>query len=148
MVKRYSREPGTTAVRALYRSAYVGRATLCTSEWNVGEVLGVLQRKARQSRRPEGFTKQKRRLHGEIATLSQLRVLDVAVVSSRLLRESWPILERRFLYVADALQIATARDQACDVFITGDRDLCDAGRAEGLRSLHTIRDERAIQRLV
>jgi predicted nucleic acid-binding protein len=52
MVKRYSREPGTAGVVAVYRSAYVGRSVLCFSEWNVGEALGVLQRKARISSRP------------------------------------------------------------------------------------------------
>lgn len=148
IVKRYSREAGTAVVRDLYRSAYTGRHTLCTSEWNVGEVLGVLQRKARESGRPRGFTRQRGRLHGEIATLSRLQALDVAAVSSRLLRDSWPILERHLLYVADALQIATARAQACDCLITADRDLREAGMAEGLRSLHVTHDQRAVEQLL
>ena len=148
MVKRYSREPGTAGVVAVYRSAYLGRSILCFSEWNVGETLGVLQRKARISSRPRAYSTRKNRLHGEVATLSRLGSLEVAVVSSRLLRDSWPVLERHRLYVADALQIVTARAQACDHFVTGDDALGAAAGAEGLAALDPVRDLARIRQLV
>lgn len=148
LVKRYSREPGTAGVVAVYRSAYVGRSTLCFSEWNIGEALGVLQRKARISSRPRAYATRKNRLHGEVATLSRLGSLEVAVVSSRLLRESWRVLERHQIYVADALQIVTAREQACDHFVTGDDDLGAAAGAEGLAALDPVRDLARIRQLV
>ena len=148
MVKRYAREAGTAGVVAVYRSAYAGRSTLCFSEWNIGEALGVLQRKARISSRPRAYATRKNRLHGEVATLSRLGSLEVAAVGSRLLRESWPVLERHRLYVADALQIVTARDQACDHFVTGDGDLRTAARAEGLDALDPVGDGGRIRQLV
>ena len=147
IVKRYSKEEGSPAVHAVFRSAYVGRLNLVLSEWNVGEVLGVLQRKARESGQTKDFTRLKQRMHGEVATLSRLGFLDAAPVSSKLLRECWPIQERRFLYIADALQIATAVEEACDHFVTGDADLHQAAKAEGLRGLHTGRDRVRIQKL-
>lgn len=140
IVKRYSREPGTAGIVALYRSAYAGHSTLCLSEWNVGEVLGVLQRKARLASKPRAYAGRKSRLHGELATLARLRSLEIAAVGSRLLRDSWPVMERHEIYVADALQIVTAQDQACDHFVSGDADLRAAAGAEGLDALDPARD--------
>lgn len=148
IVKRYSREAGTAGIVEVYRSAYGGRSTICFSEWNIGEVLGVLQRKARISSRPRAYASRKNRLHGEVATLSRLGSLEVAVVGSRTLRDSWPIQERHGLYVADALQIVTARAQACDHFVTGDSNLRAAAGAEGLDALDPARDLARIQKIL
>lgn len=148
IVKRYAREAGTAGVVAIYRSAYAGHSTLCFSEWNIGEVLGVLQRKARLSSRLRAYATRKNRLHGEVATLSRLGSLDVALVSSRLLRDSWPVLERHHLYVADALQIVTARAQGCDHLVSGDGDLRVAAGAEGLTALDPGQDLERIRQLV
>lgn len=148
IVKRYSHEPGTAGIVSVYRSAYVGHSTLCFSEWNVGEVLGVLQRKARLSSRPRAYASRKNRLHGEVATLSRLGSLEVAVVGSRVLRDSWPVLERHELYVADALQIVTAKTQACDHFVTGDDNLGVAAGEEGLDALDPVRDLAKIRKIV
>lgn len=147
IVKRYSRESGTAGIVALYRSAYAGHTTLCFSEWNVGEVLGVLQRKARLASRPRAYAGRKGRLHGELATLARLRFLEIAAVGSRLLRDSWSVMERHGMYVADALQIVTARDQACDHFVSGDGDLRAAAGAEGLDALDPVADIARIRQI-
>lgn len=148
IVKRYAREPGTAAVVAVYRSAHAGRSILGFSEWNVGEALGVLQRMSRIASRPRAYASRKSRLHGEITTLTRLGALEVAAVGTRLLRESWPVLERHRLYAADALQIVTATEQTCDHFVSGDRDLRTAARAEGLDALDPVGDEARIRHLV
>ncbi|MCI4435282.1 MAG: type II toxin-antitoxin system VapC family toxin [Ignisphaera sp.] len=44
VVKRYILERGTEVVRALYLSAWNGEVKLCFSLWNIGEVLGVLDK--------------------------------------------------------------------------------------------------------
>lgn len=147
IVKRYAREAGTPAVSHLYRRAATGRSRLCFSEWNVGETLGSLQKKARMAGRLQGFQRAKARLHGEIASLTSLGVVVIAPVESRLLREAWAILERRLLYAADALQIATAKDQRCDYFATADEELHDAAVAEGVKALHVVREQAAVRRL-
>jgi uncharacterized protein len=148
ITKRYSREAGTAGVVEAYRSAYAGRSILCFSEWNIGEVLGVLQRKARLASRPRAYVTQKGRLHGEIATLTRLRSLEVAAVGSRLLRESWSVSERHFLYEADGLQIVTAQAMRCDYLLSGDGDLREAARAEGLHTLDPAADGLRIRQLV
>src|SRR5207249_11215482 len=70
------------------------RFTYTTLFRSIGEALGVLQRKARISSRPRAYATRKKRLHGEVATLSRLGSLEVAVVSSRALRDSWAVLEQ------------------------------------------------------
>ena len=147
VVTRYSKEEGTSAVRALFRGAHLGRTTLCASEWNVGEVLGVLQRKARKSGQLKDFVRQRARMHAEVSTLTRLGFLDLVPVTSQLLRESWVVLEKRLLYAADALQIATARGRDCDHFVTGDADLHDAAVHEGLMSHHLASHQAAIREL-
>jgi len=147
IVKRYAREPGSGVVSHLYRQATTGRSRLCFSEWNVGETLGALQKKARKARRPQGFQRAKGRLHGEISSLTNLGVLAIASVGGHLLHETWTLLERRFLYAADALQIATAKDQRCDYFVTADQDLYDAAKAEGLTPLHIVEEQSAVRKL-
>lgn len=69
-------------------------------------------------------------------------------MSSRALRDSWPVLERQRLCVADALQIVTAKAQACDHFVTGDGNLRQAAGAEGLDALDPVRDLARIRQLV
>lgn len=147
IVKRYAREPGSPAVTRLYRLAAVGRSRLVFSEWNIGETLSALQKKARRSGRPKAYERAKGKLHGEVASLTTLGTLDLASVESRLLRSAWEVLERRSLFSADALQIATAQDVECDYFVTADKDLCDAARLEGLRALHGVREQKSLQGL-
>jgi uncharacterized protein len=148
ITKRYSREEGTAGVVEVYRSAYAGRSTLCFSEWNIGEVLGVLQRKARLASRPRAYATQKGRLHGEVATLTRLRSLELAAVGSRLLRESWPVAERHLLYEADALQVVTAQAMRCDYLLSGDGNLRRAADAERIRALDPAADGARIRQLV
>lgn len=147
VISRYSKEEGTAAVRMLFRGAHLGRTSLCVSEWNIGEVLGVLQRKARKSGQPKDFVKQRSRLHAEVSTLTRLGFLDLVPVTSVLLRESWVVQEKRLLFVADALQIATARGRACEHFVTGDADLHEAAIQEGLLSHHLAADPSGIRKL-
>ncbi|MEM3547313.1 MAG: type II toxin-antitoxin system VapC family toxin [Candidatus Bathyarchaeia archaeon] len=44
IVKRYIEEAGTDKVRELYVKTYTGDVKLAFSTWNIGEVLGVLDR--------------------------------------------------------------------------------------------------------
>lgn len=147
IVKRYAREEGSVTVTRLYRQAAVGQSRLLFSEWNIGETLSALQKKARQSGRLKAFTRAKGRLHGETASLSRLGSLEIAPVESRLLQSAWAILERRFLFTADALQIATAQDRGCDHFVTADQDLYDAAKLEGLHAVHGVREQEALKAL-
>ncbi|RLG52180.1 MAG: PIN domain nuclease, partial [Thermoproteota archaeon] len=50
ILKRYVREAGSEMVRGLYLKAYSGEATIAYSMWNIGEVLGALDRAARLGR--------------------------------------------------------------------------------------------------
>lgn len=147
IVARYAREAGTLAVSSLYRSAHAGRSTLCASEWNIGEVLGVLQRKARLASRPRAYNRQKGQLHSELGMLARLRAFELSPVGSQLLREAWAVAERHQLYVADALQVVTAAQMACDHLVTGDGDLRRAAEGDGLDVIDPARDMARIKKL-
>ncbi len=148
ILKRYLRETGSASVGAVYRAAALGQLTLCFSEWNIGEVLGVMQRKTRLASRPKLFAKGKQALHGETSSLSRMGFLEVAAVSSRFLRSSWRLLEKHQLYVGDALQIATSISQRCDAFLTADTRLLGAASQEGIAAYNVESDRAAITALV
>jgi predicted nucleic acid-binding protein len=121
---------------------------LCASEWNIGEALGVLQRKARLASRPRAYGGQKGKLHAELSLLVRMGSFELAPVWSSLLRESWVVAERRELYVAAALQIASARSLACEYFVSGDGALLKAARTEGLKAFDPEADEKRIGQVV
>ena len=56
-------------------------------------------------------------------------------VRARILFESWRIVERRHIYVADALQIASARHVGANSFMTGDRRLHNVATLENINAV-------------
>ena len=44
IIKRYIKEPGSEIIKQLYQRAYTGELKICFSIWNIGEVLGALDR--------------------------------------------------------------------------------------------------------
>jgi predicted nucleic acid-binding protein len=44
IVKRYIQEPGSDVVAQLYSKAWLGDLKIAYSVWNIGEVLGVLDK--------------------------------------------------------------------------------------------------------
>ncbi|MEM0349549.1 MAG: type II toxin-antitoxin system VapC family toxin [Candidatus Caldarchaeum sp.] len=76
IVKRYVDEPGSEFVRSLYRSAYAGGAKLASSVWNIGEMLGVLDKAYTIGRRSEeDRVAAKRRFLNELNRLTKLGTL-------------------------------------------------------------------------
>jgi predicted nucleic acid-binding protein len=58
IIKRYVREPGSELVNEVYEKALSGNVTLSFSVWNVGEVLGALDKyRRRQWLSDEGYLK-------------------------------------------------------------------------------------------
>jgi len=58
IIKRYVREPGSELVNEVYEKALSGNVTLSFSVWNVGEVLGALDKyRRRQWLGDEGYLK-------------------------------------------------------------------------------------------
>jgi len=137
IVKRYVKEPSSDIVRQLYRRAYAGDVLLSFSIWNVGEVLGVLD-KARNYGRldDQSYSEARRRFLLETRRLLRLDALLLVPLRTRILVESWRALEKYHIYQADALQIASARYVGSSQFFSGDKKLCKIASKEGFNSMY------------
>ncbi|NJE02981.1 type II toxin-antitoxin system VapC family toxin [Thermococcus sp. MV11] len=135
ILKRYLNEEGSDVVRKAFRDAYRGEVKLAFSFWNVGEVLGVFDKKLRRGElSEEDFNFLKKGFLAEVKRFTRLGVLEVVPVHSLLLADAWELIERHHLYQADALQIVSAKYVEAESFYTADRRLHEAAVKEGLNS--------------
>ncbi|MGP3667320.1 MAG: type II toxin-antitoxin system VapC family toxin [Candidatus Bathyarchaeota archaeon] len=136
IVKRYVEEAGTDKVRELYVKVYAGDVKLAFSVWNVGEVLGVLDRARQLDRISEkDYVKARKAFLSETRRLTRLGLLILIPVKSIILIHSWRILEKRHIYQADALQIASAKHAHATQFLAADKKLHEVASSEGLNSI-------------
>jgi len=135
IVKRYVAEKGSEVVRDIFRRAYAGDQTLVYSIWNVGEVLGAMDRAARTKiLRTKDYEIARDRFIAETRRMAKRGMAYVIPVRSTIMTDAWRILESRHLYEADALQLATARYAGAETILTGDTALHEAAEESGLRS--------------
>jgi predicted nucleic acid-binding protein len=94
---------------------------LSLSYWNVAEAALVFGRYARRL----GLDARKvvRGMLREAMTLSRLHRLLVVGVSPSILRASIELVLKHHIYVADALQVASAKNVDSSAVVTGDRVL-------------------------
>lgn len=136
IVKRYIKEPGSETVRMLFLKAYSGDLNLSFSIWNIGEVLGALDRARRIGRiDEETYIITRRRLLLETRRIIKLGMALLAPIRINTLLDTWKLIEKHHIYEADALQIATAIQLKAKQFITGDKRLHEIATKEGLKSL-------------
>ncbi len=135
IVKRYVLEEGTEKINDTYLEALSGTASLHFSIWNIGEVLGALQTYYRRKwLESEDYTTARESFIAETTRLIKLGVAKVAPLRSKLLTQSWLFVEKYHIYVADALQIVSAKNLDVDRLLSGDRRLVDVSREEGVDS--------------
>lgn len=79
----------------------------------------------------------------ESMTLSRLHRLVVVGVSPSLLRTSLELVLKHHVYVADALQIASAKKVNSSMVVAGDRELVSIAEAEGLKTLYVGTQDQA-----
>ena len=72
----------------------------------------------------------------EVKTLNKLYRIVIVGVSPSILRTTIKIILKHHIYVADALQIASAIKTKASTFVTGDKDLVNIAKAEGLNSMY------------
>jgi len=136
IVKRYIKEPGSELVRSFYLKAYSGDIKLSYSIWNIGEVLGVIDRARRTDRLDENsFRIVKARFLNETRSATKLGLAAVCPVRTRILVETWRLIEKHHVYEADALQVATAKHLNAGEFLTADYILHEMAQKENLHSI-------------
>lgn len=135
IVKRYVIEEGTEKVKDVYMEALSGAASLHFSVWNIGEVLGALHAYHRRKwLENEEYRTARESFLAETTRLIKLGVAKVIAVRSRLLTQSWLLVEKYHIYEADALQIASAENLGVDQLLSGDHRLVDVSKEEGVNA--------------
>lgn len=134
LVKRYVEEPGSEIIDTIYKDAYRGIKRLSLSYWNIAEAVVVFDKYERKL----GLDTKKlvKDMLKEHITLSRLGRLVVVNVSPQVLRASMKLVLKHHIYVADALQIASAKKANSRIMVTGDKELADIADAEGLKALY------------
>ena len=137
IIKRYIDEPGTSIVRSIYRKAYTGDLKIAYSVWNIGEVLGAFDRARRLGRiTDDEYKLVKGRFLSETRRMVKLGIAIIQPIRLSILKNSWKLVEKYHIYVADALQIASAKNVGASKFLTGDEELHEIALTEGLTSVH------------
>lgn len=137
IVKRYVKEHGSEEVRKQYLKAYAGEIKIAFNVWNVGEVLGTLD-KARTLKRlsDEDYKLARKRFLLEIKRMMKLNVLTIIPLKLRILKESWAIIEKYHTYQADAIQIVSAKYINASNFMTGDKKLHEIALEEKINTTY------------
>ena len=135
IVKRYVLEEGTEKIKETYLEALNGAASLHFSVWNIGEVLGVLHAYHRRKwLESEDYTAARESFLAETTRLIKLGVAKIIPVKTKLLTQSWLLVEKYHIYEADALQVSSAKNLGVDQLLSGDRRLVDVCREEGVKA--------------
>lgn len=138
IVKRYIKEPGSDFVKNFYLKTYSGDLRISYSLWNIGEVLGALERARRLHRLDESsFKLVKERFLHETRRMAKLGLALIVPVRSKILVEAWKLIESHHVYEADALQIATAKRVGAESFLTGD-SILHGGKTSIVHTLNSI----------
>ena len=137
IVKRYVLEEGTDKIKETYFDAFNGTATLHFSVWNIGEVLGTLDAYYRRKwLESEDYKAARESFIAETVRLIKLGVAKVVPVKSKLLAQSWLLVEKHHIYEADALQIVSAKNLGADQLLSGDQRLVDISRKEEVNAAY------------
>ena len=132
LTKRYVVEDGSAGVDELYEEAHSGKIEIGFSIWNVGEAAVVLDKYERRGvikNAKATFTK----FIGETRLLAKLNQLKLTLLNLRILIEAAGYVFKHGIYVADAVQLASAK--GFDAFLTYDRKLAEIAKTEGLKTV-------------
>ncbi len=137
IVKRYLNEEGTDIVDSLFKEAENKSTVLCFSIWNIGEVIGVLDKNDR--RRKIKFPKSVDNFVNELGRLDKSGSIKTVEITLPLIFDASRILLKYKLYMADALQIVSCKEANCSDFYTADKRVHEAAVSEGLNSIYMLK---------
>jgi predicted nucleic acid-binding protein len=145
VVKRYVEETGSRLTDFIYRKAEGRVHHIVISLWNVGEVIGVLDRyHERKLLDEDAVMKALKNFLGESEKMMRLGSLRILPLGVDILTETYALVLRHHIYQADALQIATCKISGSTALLSADKKLLEVARAEGLEALDIETDEEQI----
>lgn len=135
-VKRYVVEKGTQEMDELFDLVSSGEGSLYSSLWNVGECLGVFdKRKNRGDLSPDKFKKTIEKFFRETIDLVERRHLELSPISGEALIGCWGTVLDDHIYQADALQLEAMGNWACEILLTGDKRLAEVATEKGHKGI-------------
>ncbi len=134
LVKRYVSEPGSNVVDSMFSKCYRGISKISFSYWNVAEAAVVFDKYER--RLDLNARELLRNLVREMETLARLRRLVIVDISPQILKETIKLVLKHHIYVADALQVASAIKTGSSILVTGDKDLARIAETEKLKTIY------------
>ncbi len=134
IVKRYVEEPGSQIIDQIYEDAYREKIVIAFSYWNIAEAALVFDKY--EKRIGVNARSLFREMLRETRTLARMNQGIIMYVSPLILRETVKILFKHHLYVADALQVASAKKIGAATFVTGDKELASIVVLEDLNPLY------------
>jgi predicted nucleic acid-binding protein len=142
-------EPGTPSVDHVFARAREKRQVgIVFSAWNIGELLGTLDRRHEQNRLSDAeFSSAIQNFSDETLEMTQLGSMRIMPITGKLLTASWRIIAKEHIYQADALQIASCKDEACDILLSADHHLLGAAKKQKINGLDPEKDEKKLTTL-
>jgi len=146
IVKRYTKETGTSTVDFVYRQAELGKLVVGFSIWNIGETVGALDRyHTRGVLSDEEFRETLKLLYGENEKMMRLDSLRIEPIGYSLLQEAWSLITRHHIYISDALQLSTAKKMNAKIFLTADGLLLEKANEEEIQAYDIEEEEEIFQ---
>jgi len=149
IVKRYVKERGTEVVDLVFDNAELGNVKIFFSIWNIGEVLGVLDRYRRRNLiSSKEFESVLGKFASELLKLVKLHQLDLIPLYSDIIADSLDIILRYHIYEADAIQIVSSKYCNSEVFLTADKRLAEIAKDLGINAFDVESEENRLQQLL
>jgi len=149
VLKRYLAEAGTDVADEIFDKAEAGELVISVSLWNIGEVLGVLDAKRRQSWIDEKeFKIALTSFAEELVKLIRLKTLEIVPILTSVVTDAWNLVLEHHVYEADALQIATCFYGKNHALVSGDEKLVKISRKTGLQAFNVTREGQELLHLL
>jgi predicted nucleic acid-binding protein len=142
-------EPGTPSVDHVFNRAREKRQVgIVFSAWNIGEFLGTLDRRHEQNRLSDAeFSSAIQKFSDETLEMARQGSIRIMPITGKLMTASWRIITKEHIYQADALQIASCKDEACDFLLSADHQLLGAARKQRIEGFDPEKDEKKLMSL-
>ncbi len=133
LVKRYIAEPGSEPVDVIFNGALDSENVIIISYWNIGEAATVFDKFSRRTKEQDTLKLMELMLD-EFRDLSRLQAIEISDLNNSILQDSIINVIKHHIYIADALQITTAKKENADIFVSADKRLVEAAENEKLKT--------------
>lgn len=137
IVKRYIEEKGSQVVDVIYEKAEAEKLRFAFSIWNAGEVLGVFDKHlSRGLLSKDAFKTALSDFLSESIKMTRLGSLQILPITTKTLIESWLLILKHHLYMADALQVSASKEVGCNLLLSADDQLIQVAKKEGIDAVN------------